>query len=168
MFLTMNAHVRSALTCLGVTNVLSPRDPLVALLVLLTMLSCGRQASTLAQAKKENHEGLFPVKVSGKYGYIDKTGKLVINPQFDAAWGFAEGLALVGIGERDTTTFTLGLKAGGKYGFIDKTGKYVINPQFDAGCGFSEGLARVRLGDLRTGKWGYVDKTGKYIWLPSE
>ncbi|MGB9894230.1 MAG: WG repeat-containing protein [Candidatus Saccharicenans sp.] len=24
---------------------------------------------------------------------MDKTGKFVINPQFDSAWGFSEGLA---------------------------------------------------------------------------
>jgi hypothetical protein len=78
------------------------KNMLVALLVLLTLSSCGRQASTLAQAKKENHEGFFLVNVSGKFGFIDKIGKLVINPQFDYASSFAAGLAVVGR-KRDTS-----------------------------------------------------------------
>src|SRR4051812_20525185 len=53
---------------------------------------------------------LYPMPVQGddrKWGYIDTTGKLVIQYQFDQAWGFGDGLASVKIGERwgyiDTT-----------------------------------------------------------------
>jgi KWG Leptospira. len=35
------------------------------------------------------------VKKSGKFGYIDKTGKVVIEPVFDYAESFSEGLARV-------------------------------------------------------------------------
>ncbi|PSO79918.1 MAG: hypothetical protein BRC51_06045 [Cyanobacteria bacterium SW_12_48_29] len=31
----------------------------------------------------EFSEGLAPIKISDKWGYIDKTGEMVINPQFD-------------------------------------------------------------------------------------
>jgi hypothetical protein len=48
---------------------------------------------------------------SGKNGYIDKAGKVVIEPRFDVVGEFSEGLAVVSI--------------GGKWGYIDKTGKYV-------------------------------------------
>ena len=65
-----------------------------------------------------------------KYGFIDKSGKMVIEPQFDGASDFSEGLAQV---EKD-----------GKWGFIDKSGKVVIEPQFDWVSDFSEGLAKVR------------------------
>ncbi|HIO50419.1 TPA: WG repeat-containing protein [Candidatus Poribacteria bacterium] len=47
--------------------------------------------------------------------YIDKTGKYVINPQFDSAGNFSEGLAPVRIGDDKT----------GKWGCIDKTGKFL-------------------------------------------
>jgi hypothetical protein len=40
-------------------------------------------------------EGLAKVKVDGKYGYIDTTGKLAIAPQFHYAYNFSEGLAKV-------------------------------------------------------------------------
>ena len=65
-----------------------------------------------------------------KYGFIDKNGKVVIEPQFDGADAFSEGLARV--------------KKDRKWGFIDKSGKVVIEPQFDWVSDFSEGLAKVR------------------------
>src|ERR1051326_4328606 len=54
-------------------------------------------------------QDLFPIEDKGKYGFIDKTGKVVINPQFDFAQNFSEDMAVV--------------KVGGNSGFIDKTGK---------------------------------------------
>ena len=48
---------------------------------------------------------LFPVKQNGKYGYIDKTGKVIIEPRFDFADKFYEGFARVSV--------------DGKEGFID-------------------------------------------------
>jgi len=92
-------------------------------------------------------EGLAAVKVNGKWGFIDKTGKIVIKPQFDSErQDFSEGLALV--------------KVNGKWGFIDKMGKMVIKPQFDEAYGFSGGLASVLIGKKR----GYINKKGEYVW----
>ena len=68
--------------------------------------------------------------MESKYGFIDKSGKVVIEPQFDNVSAFSEGLAKV---EKD-----------GKWGFIDKNGKVVFEPQFDFVFDFSEGLAKVR------------------------
>lgn len=62
-------------------------------------------------------EGLASVKVNGKYGFINKKGKVVIPHEFDDAGFFSEGLADV--------------KINGKYGFINKKGKIVILPEFD-------------------------------------
>ena len=79
---------------------------------------------------------------TGKSGYIDKTGAMVIAPQFD--WlgpydtVFSEGLAAVRIGDAKT----------GKWGYIDKTGKVVIKLQFLHGHSFCDGLAAVRLGTV--------------------
>jgi len=85
-----------------------------------------------------------------------KTGQIVINPQFDAAQNFSEGLAAVRIGD-DTT---------GKWGFIDEGGALVINPQFDLAASFIDGLAIVRIGDSKSGKWGFIDKSGKFVISP--
>jgi WD40 repeat protein len=89
-----------------------------------------------------------------KGGYIDKTGQVVIKPQFDIANNFSEGLACVGIGHSKP-----------KYGYIDKTGQVVIKPQFDIANNFSEGLACVGFVDSKI-KYGYIDKTGKVVIKP--
>jgi glucan-binding YG repeat protein len=106
-------------------------------------------------------QGLAAVKFDNdKWGYVDKTGKVVINPQFDLASSFEEGLAAVNTG------YAMGNanypRLNGKWGYLDKTGKYAINPQFEEGMPFQDGLAAVKVG----GKWGYVNKTGRYIWNP--
>ncbi len=98
----------------------------------------------------EEPSPLFPIKQNDKYGYIDKTGKIVIKPKFDNVWIFSEGLASV---EIDL-----------KYGYIDKTGKIVIKPKFDNAYIFSEGLACVEIDD----KEGYINKTGNYVWKPTK
>ena len=96
-------------------------------------------------------EGRALVKLGEKWGFIDKTGKLVIPPQFEKAGGFSEGLAPVQRGE--------------KWGFIDRTGKMVIEPQFGwpSQEPFTEGLAAVSV-DKKL--FGYIDKTGKMVIPP--
>ena len=59
-------------------------------------------------------DGLAPVQVGDRWGYIDKNGKVAISPQFNDARGFSSGLAPVGIGTN--------------WGYIDKSGKFVWNP----------------------------------------
>lgn len=81
-------------------------------------------------------------------GFIDKTGKLVVPPQYDEVRGFSEGYAA--------------LKIDGKWGFINKTGKEVVSPHYDHVKDFSEGLAAVEI----DGKWGYIDKTGGEVLPP--
>lgn len=93
-----------------------------ALLVATTFLTCivalNLSASTeLAQTRT--------------YGYLNKTGEVVIKPGFQIATSFAEGLAAVTIGD--------------KWGYIDKTGKQVIKPQFSGADSFCEGLAAVNM-----------------------
>jgi WG containing repeat len=72
---------------------------------------------TVKSAKENSLPQLWEVKINGKYGYIDRTGKLVVKPQFDYGWSFYEGLAQVQVGQ--------------KWGYIDYTGKLAIKPEFD-------------------------------------
>jgi len=75
---------------------------------------------------------------------------IVIEPQFNDAGSFSEGLAAV--------------KINGEWGFIDKTGKLIIEPQFDRAGSFFEGLAAVNIGGkfneekylFEGGKWGFI------------
>ncbi len=103
-------------------------------LITTLFIGCSQQASAASNTEKNP---LFAIRQNGKVGYIDKKGEIVITPQFDTAWPFSEGLALI---EDD-----------GKYGYIDKKGEIVITPQFDYARSFSEGLALIK----DDGKYGY-------------
>jgi hypothetical protein len=85
------------------------------------------------------------VEINGKMGYIDDSDRFVIQPIFDGAAAFYEGLAAVRIGD--------------KRGFINTLGEVVIKPQWDYTTDFSEGLAAVEVG----GQWGYIDKSGSFV-----
>ncbi len=128
-------------------------------------------------------EGLAAFEKDKKWGYIDKTGKVIIEAQYDRVKPFSEGLAGVKKDGKwgyinkagnlvitprfkyEARLFSEGLAAfekDDKWGYIDKTGKVVIDAQFEHGASFSEGLARV----LKDEKWGYIDKTGKFVIEP--
>ncbi|MEO6524629.1 MAG: WG repeat-containing protein [Mucilaginibacter sp.] len=96
---------------------------------------------------------LIPVKSSDYWGYIDNNGKIIINPQFAAAFTFNDGLALVQNSE-------------GKFGFIGEDGKYVINAVYKTAHGFSDGLALV----VRdSSQLEYIGKDGKTVLnLPAQ
>jgi hypothetical protein len=123
---------------------------------------------------------------NSKYGYIDRTGKFVIEPQFNEARDFSyNGMAVVGFAQELTVLFdntetdeesnkTIqernknqpplkeGIVRVVKWGVINETGRIIINPIFDNIGNFSEGLASVTIG----GKCGYIDETGKYVIEP--
>jgi hypothetical protein len=118
-------------------------------------------------------EGLLPVKVKKpddiwrdddvgkiyKYGYVDRTGKFVIEPrELARALPFHEGLAAVQVYGDVTATSNTRFK----YGFIDKTGKFVIEPQYDKASSFFEGLAAVDNSTYQE-QWKYIDPTGKPV-----
>ncbi|MBP5189637.1 MAG: WG repeat-containing protein [Bacteroidales bacterium] len=84
---------------------------------------------------------------NGKYGFKDKTGKVIIPCTWERTGRFYEGLADV-------------QDSNGKWGFIDKTGKLVIPCKWESAWAFNEGLAKVKDSN---GKWGYIDKTGNVI-----
>lgn len=82
-------------------------------------------------------------------GYRDKNTKnIVIQPQFEKALKFVEGLAPV--------------KFDGQWGFIDINGHFVIQPQFERVGNFYQGLAEVVL----NGRSGIVDNTGRIVLNP--
>jgi hypothetical protein len=134
---------------------------------------------------------LIPVEAGNKYQYIDFDGKIVINPQFEDATLFRDGLALVhSIGDNP------------KWGYITPEGTYKINPTYKSATIFNEELAWVvlenaapnsinREGEIQFAlknaeavnlfseglagfsiveegetKWGFVDTSGKVVINP--
>jgi hypothetical protein len=92
---------------------------------------------------------------SHRYGYINKKGKIIVQPGFERAGKFSEGLAAVTIyGYRRKMEF--------RDGYIDKYGSVVIDPVFNEAKRFSDGLAAVKIGK----KWGYINKKGKIVIKP--
>ena len=111
----------------------------------------------LQSAEKEL--SLFPIIVSGKYGYINEWGEVIVQPKFEVAKRFSEGLARV--------------KLNGKWGFIDQFGEIVIEPTHDLkesrdnrrNLDFHEGIAAFSVaqpGKL-TRKWGCIDTSGDVV-----
>ena len=99
-------------------------------------------------------EGLAPVRNDNfLWGYIDKTGEVVIPYTWSDAYCFSEGLAPV-----------KGVKSK-KYGFIDKTGKLVIPHKWEflEFHNFHEGMAAVTFWCWFSKRWGFIDKSGKEV-----
>lgn len=85
-------------------------------------------------------------------GYIDKTGRLVIETN-GRAYDFAEGLAGVGVP---------GVPP--RYRYIDKQGNTVIPPRRELNpWGFSEGLLPVEFGDRGESTIGYINTRGETV-----
>ncbi|MGC8866642.1 MAG: WG repeat-containing protein [Elusimicrobiales bacterium] len=99
-------------------------------------------------AKGFSDEGLCPVKLNGKWGFINNKNKTVIPFKYDDAGIFSEGLAAV--------------ELKGKWGVIDINGRMVVKNIYDLVMNFYEGIALVN----KDGKYGYIDKRGVEIVPP--
>lgn len=96
---------------------------------------------------------LFPVRVRGRWGYINKSGDVVIKPKWAGVDEFAEGRGRITVMKNYQPL----------YGFIDTAGNVVITPRFTSAClAFSEGLCAVSEG----GDYGFIDTGGDYKIKP--
>ena len=90
----------------------------------------------------------FYSATSNKYGYKDEKGKVIVQPKYDLAYAFDEGMAA--------------FRINGKYGFVDENGREAVPPKYDNTWKFIGGYAAVKLGD----KYGFIDKTGREVVPP--
>ena len=88
------------------------------------------------------HEGLAPVQVGKLWGFIDKTGKLVVAPRYDRV--------LSGSGGR------FAIRENGLWGFIKTNGQIAVRPKYVDVKPFSDGVAAFRIND----RWGYLGPNG--------
>lgn len=106
-----------------------------------------------AESVRIYKEGLAAYSVESdsglRWGFVDKEGKVKINPQFLSTGNYSNGKCAVANND-------------GKWGYIDSEGKILINYQFDGAEKFINGRAVVRSG----AKAGVIDENGKYIINP--
>ncbi len=149
-YLVNPSYIHATCFSEGLAWVVSENGPPVAI---------DKQGKTVITLKDANRvhaffEGMAAFSVTDtsgeKWGFVDNTGKVVVNNQFYSVGRFSEDRCSVKNKE-------------GKYGFIDKEGKLVINYQFDGvEERFINGTAVVKLGD----KCGAIDKDGKFVINP--
>jgi hypothetical protein len=155
------------------TGLSVPRGPMLRSATWLALLAVG--ASCICFGRNQD-EPLVIVQ-DGRYGYIDHSGKIIIQPQFIWADDFWRGLGTAYVCGRyvsiDSSGALLPLRVtvqghlepkreGQRVGFVDAQGHFKINPTFDDALPFSDGLAAVKVGN----KWGFVDTAGRQVIQP--
>lgn len=115
---------------------------------------------------KKFSEGLMAIfdRKIGKFGFMNREGEFVIEPKFENAANFSDGLARVSI-KKNYREYL---------GFINTEGEYVIEPMFDIDCDFlrssndfSEELASLIDAPLQMDKdpsFLFIDKKGSVVW----
>lgn len=123
----------------------------------------GKLLFTAKSEARDFSDGLLAMQdASGKWGFVDKTFKFVIEPKAGLMFGFSEGRAEITIKD--------------KSGFIDTSGKIIVLPKYDMVWPFQDGLARVRR-DIEDGtfmtmegeqpkyryQYGFIDHDGNEV-----
>ena len=114
----------------------------------LFQVVCDKPEYYILERRKSNKEqlvicfqdGLCPIYKNGLWGFINKQGTVVIEPQFFDVGNFSQGVCPVQK-QKDEL-----------WGFITKDGRHCIPPTFQHAYSFSEGVAGVKVND----KWGFI------------
>jgi hypothetical protein len=101
-------------------------------------------------------EGLARFVENNKFGFFDMKGNRIIEPLFDFAKPFSEGLSEVCKGCSLQFKGEYSSFEGGKWGYIDKQGNIVIDYQFDSTNPFENGKALIE----KSGKKYFIDQNG--------
>jgi hypothetical protein len=104
-------------------------------------------------------EGRARILRRDKVGFIDRAGKIVVDPRWEYAASFCEGRAAVCKGCRVVIKNGEKELGGGKWGYIDLDGKLVVPTELDAAEPFQDGEAIVVRGNRRE----RIDRSGKVL-----
>lgn len=107
------------------------------------------------QARRDDFDGRrgwIASRLCGRWGFIDRDGRVVIAPRFIEAFEFSEGLAAVRVQDPAAPD-----QRQWRYGYIDRQGALAIPPRFEAAFEFAQGRARVVVG----GRYTFIDGTGR-------
>lgn len=122
---------------------------LIVLFIVMLLACSSNPGNRLTSSEKLE---LYRINVGGKYGFIDKKGNIIIEPQYDIAnFFFCDSLCFA--------------KNGELVGFININGEFVteLNTEISWVYAFHNGLARCVASD---DKMGVIDKKGTFI-LPT-
>lgn len=99
-------------------------------------------------------EMMLPFYENGKWGYMNKTKEIIIEPKFEEA--FPSYLSRFRV------------KYNGKYGYLDRKGQVVIKPIYEEASDFEEGKANVTLKgvsfDIGLDGEKMGEKTDRYLY----
>ncbi len=102
------------------------------------------QIPSTNSATKDNDDQYFEILQNHRWGVIDRTGRIVLAPNYDEVSSFNMGHAAVLI--------------NGKFGFVDTNNKIVIEPRYDYVTAYDDVIA-VKQGP----NWHLLDSTGKQL-----
>jgi len=121
----------------------------IPVVLLLSLLSCNGKTSDSPSPASRRVDNRIPLRFlfkqngeNGKYGYLDRNGKIVIEPKFKSARLFYEGFATVEIAEDE-------------YAVIDVNGKIIKFPHSYWQSTVNDGMINIHSHPI-AGRWDGV------------
>ncbi|MCU1261470.1 MAG: Leptospira repeat protein, partial [Bryobacterales bacterium] len=115
---------------------------------ILPTVSPATSYGILIPVKQKGSGPLYRIERQGKWGYVNRQGRVVVSPRFDEASDFFCGLAKVRVGDL--------------WGYTSESGKLEIPAQFDSAADFKDDRAAVGVNALV----GVIDTSGHFIVNP--
>ena len=101
--------------------------------------------NSLIRELQLNKQILIPLTLHSKTGFADTSGNILINPEYDEAGEFLEGLCVA--------------QKGDSVMYINKENKIFLNRVFEEAFPFHHGVAPVKL----KGKWFFMNRMGEPV-----
>ena len=113
--------------------------------------NCGQYGKNLATFRLDRPLALIPFyDVNKKYGFMNNSGSVIVNPQYHEAFRFSNNRALI-IDNSNGKEFA---------GFLNEEGNMAIQPKYRYVAPFFSKEGLLPVGNLLTWKLGYIDRDG--------